>query len=75
VNFSTVAERDAANGTAGTTNYSNATAGLPGGTANLLAGTGNHSSSDAPFGEQECYIFDAVLQAGGDRSQLRGPRK
>jgi DNA-binding beta-propeller fold protein YncE len=65
VNWSTVAERDAASGTAGTTNYSNASAGLPGGTANLLPGTGNHSSSDAPFGEQEGYIFDAVLQAGG----------
>jgi DNA-binding beta-propeller fold protein YncE len=65
VNFSTVAERDAASGTAGTTNYGNASAGLPGGTANLLTGTGNHSSSDAPFGEQEGYIFDAVLQAGG----------
>jgi hypothetical protein len=65
VNFGTVAERDAASGTAGTTNYSNASAGVPGGTANLLTGTGNHASSDAPFGEQEGYIFDAVLQAGG----------
>jgi DNA-binding beta-propeller fold protein YncE len=65
VNFGTAPERDAASGTAGTTNYSNASAGLPGGTANLLTGTGNHASSDAPFGEQEGYIFDAVLQAGG----------
>ena len=64
VNWATVAQRDAAAGTAGTTNYSNASAGLPGGTANLLPGTGNHASSDAPFGEQEGYIFDAVLQAG-----------
>ena len=39
--------------------------GPPGGTANLLAGTGNHASSDAPFGIQKGYIFDAVLQAGG----------
>ena len=38
VNFATVAERDAAAGPAGTTNYSTASAGLPGGTANLLAG-------------------------------------
>ena len=38
VNFATVAERDAAAGPAGTTNYSNASASLPGGTANLLAG-------------------------------------
>jgi hypothetical protein len=64
VNWATVAQRDAAAGPAGTTNYSNASAGLPGGTANLLPGTGNHASSDAPFGEQEGYIFDAVLQAG-----------
>lgn len=65
VNFATVAERDAAAGVAGSTNYSNASASLPGGTANLLAGTGNHASADAPFGIQDGYIFNAVLQAGG----------
>jgi YVTN family beta-propeller protein len=65
VNLATAAQRDAATGPAGTTNYSNASAGLPGGTANLLTGTGNHASSDAPFGIQNGYIFDAVLQAGG----------
>src|SRR5262249_52580558 len=65
VHFGTVAQRDAAAGPAGTTNYSTASAGLPGGTANLLAGTGNHASTDAPFGIQGGYIFDAVLQAGG----------
>jgi YVTN family beta-propeller protein len=65
VNLATVAQRDAIAGPAGTTNYSNASAGVPGGTANLLAGTGNHASSDAPFGIQNGYIFDAVLQAGG----------
>jgi hypothetical protein len=64
VNVGTVAERDAAAGPGGTTNYSAATAGLPGGTANLLAGTGNHASTDAPFGIQDGYIFNAVLQAG-----------
>jgi len=64
VNWATTAQRDAASGVAGTTNYSNASAGLPGGTANLLPGGGNHASSDAPFGEQAGYIFDAVLQAG-----------
>ena len=64
VNLATVGQRDAAAGPAGTTNYSTASAGLPGGTANLLAGTGNHASSDAPFGIQNGYIFDAVLQAG-----------
>ncbi|HMI82763.1 MAG TPA: bifunctional YncE family protein/alkaline phosphatase family protein [Polyangiaceae bacterium] len=65
VNFSTVAERDVAGGPAGTTNYSDATAGLLGGTANLLTGTGNHTSSDAPFGIQGGYIFSAVLKARG----------
>jgi YVTN family beta-propeller protein len=65
VNFATVAERDAAAGPAGTTNYSAATASLPGGTLNLLPGGGNHASADAPFGIQGGYIFDAVLAAGG----------
>ncbi|HZU85111.1 MAG TPA: hypothetical protein VE987_19400, partial [Polyangiaceae bacterium] len=65
VNWATAAQRDAAAGPAGTTNYSIATASLLGGTANLLAGTGNHASADAPFGEQDGYIFSAVLQAGG----------
>jgi hypothetical protein len=65
VNFGSVAARDAAAGPAGTTNYSTATAGLPGGAANVLTGTGNHASSDAPFGIQNGYIFDAVLKAGG----------
>ena len=65
VNWPTVADRDAVAGPAGTTNYSDASAGLPGGTANLLTGTGNHASTDAPFGIQGGYIFDAVLRAGG----------
>jgi len=65
VNFGSVGARDAAAGPAGTTNYSAATATLPGGTANVLAGTGNHASSDAPFGIQNGYIFNAVLRAGG----------
>ena len=37
----------------------------PGGPANLLAGTGDHAASDAPFGVQLGYIFDAVLNKGG----------
>jgi hypothetical protein len=65
VNFASVAERDAAAGPPGTTVYSNVTATLPGGTANLLTGNGNHASTDAPFGIQGGYIFDAVLRAGG----------
>jgi YVTN family beta-propeller protein len=64
VNWGTVAQRDAAAGTAGTMNYTNATKGLPGGTVNLLTGIGNHASSDAPFGIQDGYIFDAALTAG-----------
>jgi YVTN family beta-propeller protein len=65
VNWGTVAERDAAAGVAGSTNYSAATATLPGGTDNVLTGTGNHASTDSPFGIQRGYIFDAVLKAGG----------
>src|SRR6185295_9991156 len=65
VNFATTAERDAASGVAGTTNYSNASAALPGGTANLLPGARNPASTDAPFGIEDGYIFNAVLQAGG----------
>jgi len=65
VNYATVAERDAVAGKPGTTNYSAVTAGLPGGTANVLTGAGNHASSDAPDDAQGGYIFHAVLQAGG----------
>ena len=65
VNFPTVAQRDAAGGPPGSTNYSAASAGVTGGTVNLLAGGGNHASTDAPFGIQKGYIFDAVLNAGG----------
>jgi YVTN family beta-propeller protein len=65
VNFASVAERDAAAGPAGTKNYSDAAAAIPGGTGNLLAGTGNHASTDAPFGIQGGYIFNAVMKAGG----------
>ena len=65
VNLATVAERDAVAGKPGTTNYSTATAALPGGTANVLTGSGNHASSDAPDDEQGGYIFRAVQQAGG----------
>jgi YVTN family beta-propeller protein len=65
VNLGTVAERDAVAGPAGTKNYSAATGGVPGGTANVLTGTGNHASTDAPYGLQKGYIFNAVMQAGG----------
>jgi DNA-binding beta-propeller fold protein YncE len=65
VNWLTVPQRDATLGPAGTHNYTTATATLPGGTNNVLAGTGNHASTDAPFGAQAGYIFDAVMRAGG----------
>lgn len=65
VNFPTVAQRDAAAGLPGTTNYTAASASVLGGTANLLTGAGNHASTDSPFGIQKGYIFNAVLQAGG----------
>jgi len=65
VNYGTAAQRDAVAGVAGTTNYSNATASLPGGTDNALTGTGNHASTDAPFGIQGGYIFKTVMKAGG----------
>ncbi len=53
-------DRDAAtNGS-----FSKGTENLPGGTKNVLVGTANHAVTDAPFGIQKGYIFDAVLQAG-----------
>jgi DNA-binding beta-propeller fold protein YncE len=55
------AARDAATGG----RYSTLSASLPGGTPNLLAGQANHAATDAPYGVQNGYIFDAVLQAGG----------
>jgi hypothetical protein len=64
VDWGTVAERNAVGGPPGNL-YSLLSAGAPGGTANLLAGTGDHAASDAPFGAQEGYIFNAVLKAGG----------
>ena len=64
VNWGTVAERDAVSGPAGTKNYSAASAGLPGGTKNLLTGTGNHASADAPTSKQDGYIFNMALEAG-----------
>jgi YVTN family beta-propeller protein len=64
VEWGTVAQRNAVGGPPGNL-YSLFSAGVPGGTNNLLTGTGDHAASDAPFGAQEGYIFDAVLKAGG----------
>ena len=85
VNWETVAERDGAAALEGTV-YSDLTADQPGGTANVLTGTGNHASSDAPYGEQDGYIYSAVLDAGktvrnygflvrnvGDRGTIEAP--
>jgi YVTN family beta-propeller protein len=48
-----------------TTPYSTNTASLKGGTANILAGDGDHAATDGPTGYQQGYIFNAVLNAGG----------
>ena len=45
--------------------FSTGSAALPGGAPNLLVGPANHAVTDAPFGVQNGYIFDAVLKAGG----------
>jgi hypothetical protein len=63
VNLPTVEEREAVLGAEGG-GYRAATATLPGGTANVLTGTGNHASTDAPFGTQKGFIHSAVLNAG-----------
>jgi hypothetical protein len=60
VGLTTTSARDAAtNGS-----YSTTSARLPGGADNLLVGPANHAATDAPFGIQQGYIFDAVLNAG-----------
>ncbi len=56
----TTAGRDAA--TKG--QFTTGSAKLPGGTANLLPGIADVAGTDAPFGIQHGYIFDAALQAG-----------
>ncbi len=66
VNLKTTAERDFFFDPSGaTTPYSAITSGLKGGTANLLAGDGDHAATDGPAGYQQGYIFNAVLNAGG----------
>jgi hypothetical protein len=60
VGLPTTAARDNATGGA----FSSASASLAGGTANLLVGIANHAAADAPFGIQQGYIFNAVVQAG-----------
>ena len=60
VGLATADDRDAASKGV----YKAASASLPGGTDNLLVGIADHSATDAPFGEQQGYIFDAALNAG-----------
>jgi hypothetical protein len=60
VGLASIADRDAA--TKG--GFTSGSASLPGGTANLLVGIGNHAAADGPSGFQEGYIFDAALKAG-----------
>jgi YVTN family beta-propeller protein len=65
-NLNTVAARDFFfDPTGATAPYSNGTSTLKGGTANVLAGDGDHAATDGPTGYQEGYIFNAVLNAGG----------
>jgi DNA-binding beta-propeller fold protein YncE len=45
--------------------YTSSTSSLKGGTANILAGDGDHAATDGPTGYQQGYIFNAVLNAGG----------
>jgi YVTN family beta-propeller protein len=61
VGLASTAARDVATGG----QYTTLSTPLPGGPANLLAGQGNHAATDAPYGVQNGYIFDAVLNAGG----------
>jgi DNA-binding beta-propeller fold protein YncE len=64
-NLPTVAQRDFwADPTGNSTPYTNASAGLKGGTANLLAGDGDHAATDGPSGYQKGYIFNALLNKG-----------
>jgi YVTN family beta-propeller protein len=65
-NLNTTAARDFFYDPSGaTTPYTNSTASLKGGTANILAGDGDHAATDGPDGYQQGYIFNAVLNAGG----------
>ena len=65
VNLNTVAARDSFfDPTGATTPYSSLTAPQKGGTANMLAGDGDHAETDGPGGYQQGYIFNAVLNAG-----------
>jgi DNA-binding beta-propeller fold protein YncE len=65
-NLNTVAGRDFFfDPTGATTPYSSNTASMKGGTANILAGDGDHAATDGPAGYQQGYIFNAVLNAGG----------
>ena len=65
-NLNNIAARDFFSDPSGaTTPYSNNTSSLKGGTANILAGDGDHAATDGPTGYQQGYIFNAVLNAGG----------
>ena len=65
-NLNTTAARDLFFDPTGATKpYSDKTEILKGGTANILAGDGDHAATDGPAGYQQGYIFNAVLKAGG----------
>jgi YVTN family beta-propeller protein len=66
VNLNSTAARDFFfDPTGATTPYTKATSSMKGGTANILAGDGDHAATDGPTGYQQGYIFNAVLNAGG----------
>src|SRR5260370_19703967 len=63
-NLNTTAERDFFfDPTGATTPYTTNTSSLNGGTANILAGEGNHAATESPTGYHEVYIFNADLTA------------
>jgi YVTN family beta-propeller protein len=68
VNWETIEERNAAVCPEDDPNCYTAAAtaeNLPGGVENLLAGAANHASTDASYGVEDGYIWNAVLEAGG----------
>ena len=75
VNWATVAQRDAAAGPAGTTNYSTRSASLPGGTANLLTGARNHASDRRAVRHGGRQHLQRGAERRQDRPQLRLPRE
>ena len=62
-------------GSAGTTNYSTATAACRAAPPTCWPGTGNHASADAPFGDAGRLHLQRRAAGGRHRAQLRLPRE